>query len=343
VVIERAGDMVAQIETYHRTGTAQAEIVDTLTVAVQWLRGPLPHGWAVGSRLSRRGVHRPAPTRTAHAAHRRPDAGTATHPVKNQLIITGARMIAYWSADDLDLHTLLRVQDGLATRAQLVAAGVSRSMVRRRVHGGNWQQTLPGVYLVTAPAARFTPRQRLLAALLYGGNGTRLTGVEALRLHGFDHLPDDQYVRILVPHVRQIRPAGFVCVHRTRRPDPNPVTFDPLVAVSVARAVADTGRCLRWGSPGQIHRLVGQALDRRLTTVGELADTRTHRNCASSGMPSRIAATAVDTPTTYHSSTLFAEHEREDTAGHDACSFTASGDLRLHGSSTDASASALPL
>ncbi|NJC69518.1 hypothetical protein HC031_07255 [Planosporangium thailandense] len=143
----------------------------------------------------------------------------------------------------MSLPDLLVTQDGLVHRDQLARLGVTRAALRRRLRAGVWSEALPGVY--SSSRGRLTPRQRWIAACLYAGHGAALTGRAALRLHGVACVPGDPYVRVLVPHGRQVRSVEFVCVHRTRRPDPYAETATVIRVCSLSRAVVDAGRWCR--------------------------------------------------------------------------------------------------
>jgi hypothetical protein len=173
-----------------------------------------------------------------------------------------------------DLDATLAAQDGLVHRRQLATSGVSRFSRRNWLERGLWRELLPGVYLTTPGPA--TTHQRLIAAILYGGEHAQLTGVEALRIHGLQHLPDDPYVRVCVPHARQLRPAGFVRIHRTRRPDPTPLACGPLRVCRAARAIADEARIGWCATPDQIRDLIREALDRNLATPAQLVEELDH-------------------------------------------------------------------
>src|SRR5271169_2397656 len=80
------------------------------------------------------------------------------------------------------LDQILRQQMDVITRHQALAAGVTASALRHRLRtGGRWRTLLPGVYI----AATGTPTtlQQEMAALLYAGSGSVITGPAALRRH----------------------------------------------------------------------------------------------------------------------------------------------------------------
>jgi hypothetical protein len=163
-------------------------------------------------------------------------------------------------------ETVLAAQDGLVRDDQLAALGITRAALRARLGTGRWRQVLPSVY--ASFDAYLSPRQRWIAACLYAGSGAALTGRAALRLHDVRSLPGDRYVRVLVPHARQVPSVDFVRVHRTRRPDPYAGVAAPIRTCSLARAVADASRWCR--DLRAVRALVGEVVDRRLTTVAAL-------------------------------------------------------------------------
>ena len=125
---------------------------------------------------------------------------------------------------------------------------------------------LPGVYLGVTGTA--TAAQREMAALLYAGPRSVLTGPAALRHNGID-APRDGVIDVLVPNSRERRSCAFVRVHRTQRM-PEPVCLDGEICyVTVPRAIADTARDLR--SPRDVRALVATAVQRRHCTVTMLA------------------------------------------------------------------------
>ncbi|MEU8879502.1 hypothetical protein [Streptomyces hydrogenans] len=137
----------------------------------------------------------------------------------------------------------------LASTGQLRAMGVPAAEVAgRSAAGGDWQQLLPGVFLLRPGAP--TGDDRLRAALLYArrdgeapldGPGAMLTGLAALSLHGFSSAPPApalDRIDVLVGRTRRLRSTGFVRV--VRAPESSePVELDGLPVAPVARALAD--------------------------------------------------------------------------------------------------------
>ena len=138
---------------------------------------------------------------------------------------------------------LLLRQDGVLTRGQARAHGMSDRTVSRRVADGTWRALHPGVYLVGGH--RFTDAARIRAAWLWGGDGAVVHGVAAAYWHGMlDRAPGP--VGLTLPRTRTRRPRPGVVVRR-RDLDPADrmrgrgvaVTAPALTALETAAAVRD--------------------------------------------------------------------------------------------------------
>jgi hypothetical protein len=135
---------------------------------------------------------------------------------------------------NLSFDQLLCAQDNLATRQQALQY-MSLDAVRHRL-GTRWQILLPGVYL----AATGTPstRQRLRAALLYGGPHALLGDATALSGYAIRYLPEDPMIRLLLPaETRRVNRDG-VMVRRTHRP-PAPRIINGLPYCPPTRALIE--------------------------------------------------------------------------------------------------------
>lgn len=141
---------------------------------------------------------------------------------------------------DGGFERLSKAQQGLMSRAQVTAAGVTRSQLRWRLRTGRWIAVLPGVFATFTGDLR--REQQMIAALLYGGPDARLTGAVALAVHGFRSVPVEHCVRIVVPCNRRVPSTGFVRVHRTARPDPFARLVGTLRVASPERAVVEAAR-----------------------------------------------------------------------------------------------------
>lgn len=149
------------------------------------------------------------------------------------------------------LDGILECQLGLITRPQALALNMTGHALRHRLRlGGQWQSVLPGVYVATT--GRPTTLQLQMAALLYAGDGSLLTGQAALLHHhitrpvarAVEAGPAAELIDVLVPAARQRRDAPFVRIHRTIRMPERCWQAGPLRIAPPARAVADTARGL---------------------------------------------------------------------------------------------------
>ena len=125
---------------------------------------------------------------------------------------------------------------------------------------------LPGVYL--SHNGLLTVGQREVAAVLYGGVSSVITGRAALTRHGVNW-PGTDIVDVLIPHAAKRQSMEFVRVHRTSRLPDKTWGFDGLRWASPARAVADAARDIR--ELRDVRALVAGAVQHGKCTVGQLA------------------------------------------------------------------------
>ena len=111
---------------------------------------------------------------------------------------------------------LLDQQLCVVSRGQLLDLGMKDTAMQWRVRaGGPWQALLPGVYLGLTGAPNLL--QKEMAALLYAGPGSFITGPVALMHHGLRTPVALEIVDVLVPGGRQRVSTGFARLHRTSR------------------------------------------------------------------------------------------------------------------------------
>jgi hypothetical protein len=172
------------------------------------------------------------------------------------------------SFDPERLRQVLQVQHQVITRRQALLCGMPHSTLDRRVaQDGLWQRLLPGVYLAVTGTA--TRDQREMAALLYAGPRSLITGPAAVRRHRLSS-PGPDLVDVLIPWNRQRQSTGFVRLHRTRRmPDRGYVTGKIWFA-KAPRAVADAARSLTRFD--DVRHVVCAAVQQRACTVAELTE-----------------------------------------------------------------------
>jgi hypothetical protein len=105
------------------------------------------------------------------------------------------------------LDRILEQQLGLITRRQSLAVGLTGHALQHRLRvGGPWQYLLPGVYLTATGSPRYI--QKEMAALLYAGPESVITGPAALSCHHIRVEPSD-LVDVLVPVRRQRRDVAL--------------------------------------------------------------------------------------------------------------------------------------
>jgi hypothetical protein len=166
------------------------------------------------------------------------------------------------------LDELLDQQFSVISRSQLLGLGMSDHAMQYRVRrGGPWQTLLPGVYLGVSGAPNLP--QKEMAALLYGGPGSLITGPVALLHAGLRCASDLETVDVLVPAERQRNSVGFARLYRTARMPDRITSSGPVRFAPVARAVADTSRQLR--SLREVRAVVADAVQTDRCTLSQLA------------------------------------------------------------------------
>jgi hypothetical protein len=122
-------------------------------------------------------------------------------------------MPRYSEFDREALTAILARQYQVITRSQVLASGMADSALDHRLRaGGPWQRLLPGVFLAVTGSP--TREQRDIAALLYAGPESILTGAAALRLWGV-RAPYTSTIDVLIPESKQRKSAGFVRIRPT--------------------------------------------------------------------------------------------------------------------------------
>jgi very-short-patch-repair endonuclease len=158
-------------------------------------------------------------------------------------------------------------QFGVISRDQARSCGLTHSALRHRIGpGGRWLRVLPGVYLTATGKAGSD--QLLMAALLYGGEGSMITGLAALRRYKIP-VPDTRTIDIMIPAGRRRASHDFVLVHRTTRIPRRFSALGPIRFALPARAVADAA--LGLGGLAEVRAVVAGAVQRNCCTVAEVA------------------------------------------------------------------------
>ena len=164
------------------------------------------------------------------------------------------------------LDRLLWAQKDVLSRAQALT-GITEAALRHRLRpGGPWRVVLPGIYLATAGLP--TIGQREMAALLYCGPASAITGRAALERRGI-RVPHSEMIDVLVPVSRRRQSAGFVRVQRTAKMPGRVWTTGGLRYAPVARSVADAVRELT--DQRAIRAIVADAIQGGRCPLRELA------------------------------------------------------------------------
>lgn len=179
--------------------------------------------------------------------------------------------------DPFDLSVLAPL--AVARVADLVALGLPSATISQRVRSGRWRRLFPGVILMqSGPPTR---EQQVLAAMLYGGAESVLSGAEGARRHDLHRLPDDGTIHLLVSEERRRRFGTGVLIERTHRLPP-PVMRGALRVAPLERAVLDAAR--HCADRDGIRAMLAEVVQRRRTTVERLRDELDAGNQRGSGL-----------------------------------------------------------
>lgn len=172
----------------------------------------------------------------------------------------------------------MRAQNFVISRQQALATGLpKRSLDRWLTRRGPWQRLLPGVY--SAVTGTMTDEQQDIAALLYGGPGSMLTGPTALRWHGLVS-PGYEKVDILIPSDAKRQSSGFVRILRTNRMPAQVHRQGQIRYAPAARAVADAARS--YPTFNDVRAVVSEAVQKGACTIAELVKELTDGPMANS-------------------------------------------------------------
>ena len=209
-----------------------------------------------------------------HAGHPGIHRPAARAPLST---VSGATLTREWLAATLgpvpefskELLALLARQDGVATRAQLVAHGVSPAAVRWN-SGRSWRVLLPHVVVLSRETPR--PRQRLVAGLLWAGDRSVLAGPTAAAQHGITSADPRERVHLVVPPpleqpAQRLRRGATNPAPRRRRRHPR---ADPAVVAGTGRRRRRPGGPERGHQGSDPHRgsATGTGVRRRPRGVG---------------------------------------------------------------------------
>lgn len=134
----------------------------------------------------------------------------------------------------MDLERLARRQQGVVSRAQALACGMTAAQVRWRLRRGDWQAIHPGVYLTNSGTVDW--RALASAALLRCGTRSVLILRSASYLWRLERRAPS-VITVGVPHDRHPEPVPGVVVHRRRTLEP--VQVEGLPVSRLAATIVD--------------------------------------------------------------------------------------------------------
>jgi len=163
---------------------------------------------------------------------------------------------------------VLKRQEQVISRSQALACGMTTGAFQRRTEpGGGWHRLLPGVYLTET--GRATPDHLQIAALLYAGSPSMLTGTAALQRLGV-RVPSRDMMVVLVPAEKQHRSARYVTIWPTTR-WPDECMAQGVIRFALPdRAAADAARELT--SDRDIRAVIADAVQKRWCAPERLAE-----------------------------------------------------------------------
>lgn len=176
------------------------------------------------------------------------------------------------------LQAWLRLQKGVIARWQALECGLTSKALDYRIRpGGRWQRVLPGVYLTETGSV--SPEQREIAALLYAGQDSIITGAMAVRRHRVE-CAGLNIIDVLIPAREHRQSTDFVHVLRTTKMPGDIYRTGPVKFAPPARAVADAARLMKRFD--DVRAVVSSALQRGKCTFQQLAQELDHGPSAGS-------------------------------------------------------------
>ncbi len=185
---------------------------------------------------------------------------------------------------DLRVAWIAAEQNGVVSRRQLIACGLTDPAITLRGRRGSLHRVHRGVYSVVGGPA-LSPKGRLTAAVLACGAGASLTHSGAGAWWSLVEL-DGRQPEVTVPGGAGRKLPG-IRVHRTRGIDRRDVwERERILVTSPARTALDLAGGM---APGALRRLLRQAQADGILSLGQLHDVLTRAN-GHRGAPALLAA-----------------------------------------------------
>jgi very-short-patch-repair endonuclease/predicted transcriptional regulator of viral defense system len=157
-------------------------------------------------------------------------------------------------------------QEGIVSREQLAAAGITRSALRHAVATDRWRVVHPRVYCThRGPLGE---RARCWAAVLHAGHGACVSDETAAWIHRWREVPPA--VHVVVARQQRVRAPGGVVVHRRDLEPDDVTTVNGLPVTRPMRTLLDLmGRA---GTADEAFAVLGKAVQSRSVSPSLLAD-----------------------------------------------------------------------
>ena len=164
--------------------------------------------------------------------------------------------------------SLTRLQNQVATRAQLLGRGLSAHTIRAQMEAHRWQSW--GHHVVVLHNGALSRRQLMWAALLDAGPDAALASHTALELAGFrSFAAEAASLHLLVERGAKVHRHPDVVVHESRRLHPeHHVATAGLRRTATARSVLDAAAWQPW--PRFACALLAAAVQQRLCSAMDL-------------------------------------------------------------------------
>lgn len=167
-------------------------------------------------------------------------------------------------------------QNGVFTREQALAAGISDSATKFRVRQGTWRRICTGVYSIVPQPLDLDRAAVLWAAVLYSGaQECTLSHETAAELHGLTDGPSET-VHVSVPSSRRVVPQAGMRIHRMKRLGRTELPAGELPCTSIENTVLDLTEMTE--KLDDAYDWLGRALGRQLATsqtIGSALASRT--------------------------------------------------------------------
>ncbi|HLR57250.1 MAG TPA: type IV toxin-antitoxin system AbiEi family antitoxin domain-containing protein [Beutenbergiaceae bacterium] len=179
------------------------------------------------------------------------------------------------------ITALLLKQDGVISRQQALAAGLTATQVDYRLRLGEWERIRRGVFrLASTPYTRTTVGQAILRVAPVGA---ALSHFSAARIHGLDVRPGSPLVWLTIPHAHKLRGMPGARIIRSRNLSNFTTGIQGKPVTTVARTIIDLSSFL---TARAVQAVIYDAIRTKRTSPAELEE-------AAAAMPKSSRAAQV--------------------------------------------------